>query len=372
MDPLRAEQGVRATALIFIRTDCPVANQAAPEIERVRALYADRGVRFWLVYVDPQEPADRIQAHGREYGLRAPAIRDPDHALVRRAGVHVTPEAAVYVFDGDQPRLTYRGRIDDRVVELGRQRPRATRFDLRDALESDARPQGARTGRHAGGRLRDRGPEIAESLQMHRAAVLVVLALGAAGGLGRSLGTSSLQTAGAAEPVTFTRDVAPIVFTHCAPCHHDGGAGPFPLLSYADVRRRARQIVKVTGARVMPPWPPVEGHGTFKGERRLDPAQIATLARWVEHGAVEGAGADLPAAPVFAAGWPLGTPDLVLTPDRAWTLPAEGGDVFRNFVLPVPLTATAIRARDRDPSGQRPHPPSRQRASGSQRRGPPA
>ena len=142
----------------------------------------------------------------------------------------------------------------------------------------------------------------------------------------------------AAEPVTFTRDVAPIVFTHCAPCHHDGGAGPFPLLSYSDVRRRARQIVKVTGARVMPPWPPVEGHGTFKGERRLDPAQIATLARWVEQGALEGAGADLPAAPVFATGWPLGTPDLVLTPDRAWTLPAEGGDVFRNFVLPVPLT----------------------------------
>ena len=78
----------------------PVANQAAPEIERVRALYADRGVRFWLVYVDPTEPADRIQAHGREYGLLAPAIRDPDHALVRRTGVHVTPEAAVYVFDG--------------------------------------------------------------------------------------------------------------------------------------------------------------------------------------------------------------------------------------------------------------------------------
>ncbi len=173
---------------------------------------------------------------------------------------------------------------------------------------------------------------------MRRAAVLVVLMLAAAGALGRSLGTSSSESAVAAEPVTFTRDVAPIVFTHCAPCHHDGGAGPFPLMSYSDVRRRARQIVKVTGARVMPPWPPVEGHGTFKGERRLDPAQIATLARWVEQGALEGAGADLPAAPVFATGWPLGTPDLVLTPDRAWTLPAEGGDVFRNFVLPVPLS----------------------------------
>ena len=60
---------------------------------------------------------------------------------MRRTGVHVTPEAAVYVFDGDTPRLTYRGRIDDRVVELGRQRPRATRFDLRDALESTLDPK---------------------------------------------------------------------------------------------------------------------------------------------------------------------------------------------------------------------------------------
>jgi AhpC/TSA family len=136
VDPLRAEQGVRAVALVFTRTDCPVANQAAPEIERVRMLYADRGVRFWLVYVDPQESPDRIRAHQREYGLGAPVLRDPDHVLVRQAGVHVTPEAAVYVFDADTPRLAYRGRIDDRVIELGRQRPRATRFDLRDALES--------------------------------------------------------------------------------------------------------------------------------------------------------------------------------------------------------------------------------------------
>ena len=171
---------------------------------------------------------------------------------------------------------------------------------------------------------------------MQHVAVLVVLALAAAG-VGHSLGASSAVADGAAEKVTFTRDVAPVVFTHCAPCHYDGGAGPFPLMSYADVRRRARQIVKVTSAHVMPPWPPVEGHGAFKGERRLDPSQIATLAKWVDDGAIEGAAADLPSSPAFATGWTLGTPDLVLTPDRAWTLPAEGGDVFRNFVLPVPL-----------------------------------
>lgn len=135
VDPLREQAGVRAVALIFTRTDCPVANQAAPEIERVRREYAGRGVRFWLVYTDPRQPVEQVQAHGREYGLHATAIQDPGHLLVQRAGVHVTPEAAVYVFDQGAPRLSYRGRIDDRVAELGRQRPRATSFDLRDAIE---------------------------------------------------------------------------------------------------------------------------------------------------------------------------------------------------------------------------------------------
>ena len=56
---------------------------------------------------------------------------------------------------------------------------------------------------------------------------------------------------------TFAADVAPLVYTRCAPCHHDGGAGPFPLTTYEQVRRRARQIVEATGRRYMPPWPPV-------------------------------------------------------------------------------------------------------------------
>ena len=135
VDPLRAGPGVRATALIFMRADCPLANRAAPEIARVRRLGADRGLRVWLVYVDPQEPAARVRSHLAEYALGEPAVRDPDHVLVERSGVRVTPEAALYVHGPGAPRLVYRGRLDDRVVALGRQRPRATRFDLREADE---------------------------------------------------------------------------------------------------------------------------------------------------------------------------------------------------------------------------------------------
>src|SRR5205814_1227292 len=76
--------------------------------------------------------------------------------------------------------------------------------------------------------------------------------------------------------VTFARDVAPILYRACAPCHHDGGPGPFTLTRYDDARRRAGQIVKVTRDRVMPPWKPEPGP-RFDGERRLTDSEIRTF-----------------------------------------------------------------------------------------------
>lgn len=136
VDALRGAPGVRATVLIFLRTDCPLANQMAPEVERVRKQFDGRGVRVWLVYLDGRQTADEIRRHKHEYGIEAPAIRDSDHHLVRLSEARVTPSAAVYVHEDGARRLVYRGRLDDRVVAPGRMRPRATRFDLRDAIEA--------------------------------------------------------------------------------------------------------------------------------------------------------------------------------------------------------------------------------------------
>src|SRR5690242_13313135 len=91
-----------------------------------------------------------------------------------------------------------------------------------------------------------------------------------------------------AAPITFNKDIASIVFQKCAVCHHPGEVAPFPLLSYSDVKKRARQIETVTKDRFMPPWKSVEGHGRFVGERRLTKEQIDLIVRWVEQGAVEG------------------------------------------------------------------------------------
>jgi cytochrome c553 len=92
-----------------------------------------------------------------------------------------------------------------------------------------------------------------------------------------------------AQLVTFNRDIASIVFAHCAPCHHPGGIGPFPLLSYQDVYKHASQIGQVTQRRYMPPWPPEPGYGDFRDDRRLTDEQIQLIAAWIKQGEAEGA-----------------------------------------------------------------------------------
>jgi hypothetical protein len=117
--------------LLFVGTDCPVSNRYAPEIRRLHAAFSGRGVEFWLVYPNAGDDAASIRSHLAEHDLPLRALRDPAHALVRRAGVRVTPEAAVFTGDGPP---AYRGRIDDRASDLGVSRAAPTRHDLEEAL----------------------------------------------------------------------------------------------------------------------------------------------------------------------------------------------------------------------------------------------
>jgi hypothetical protein len=158
----------------------------------------------------------------------------------------------------------------------------------------------------------------------------IVVAFGAAGigGLERP----------APAPVTFTENIAPIVYQNCVTCHRAGEAAPFPLISYEDVKKHAKTIVKVTGSRFMPPWRAVHGFGDFADERRLTDEQIATIADWFNHGMPEGDRSKLPPLPKFADGWHLGTPDLIVKMPVGFELPASGADVYRNFVVPTNLT----------------------------------
>ena len=151
--------------------------------------------------------------------------------------------------------------------------------------------------------------------------------------------------------VTWSHQIAPLVYNNCTTCHHPGGAGPFSLLTYEDARRWGTQMAAVTSSRYMPPWLPEHGYGDFADERRLTKDEIALIAKWVQTGMAQGDASAAPPAPKYSESWQYGTPDLVLTVERPFTLAASGTDVFRNFVLPYPLKQTHyIRAMEIRPA----------------------
>src|SRR5713226_4994947 len=108
---------------------------------------------------------------------------------------------------------------------------------------------------------------------------------------------ASPPPASAQPRLTFSKDIAPIIWSRCASCHRPGEIGPFSLITYEDVRRRAAQIASVTSRRIMPPWKPEAGKGEFLDERRLTDRELESLQQWIASGASEGDAADLPPMP---------------------------------------------------------------------------
>ena len=138
VDPFAPAAKVRV--FIFVRRDCPVSNRYAPELKRLSDEFAPRGAVFSIVYADPDETSENIRRHLGQYGFPGAVIRDPTHALARRAKATVSPEAAVFSATG---KLLYHGRIDNRFVELGKAMASPTRHDLEDAIGAalDDKPQ---------------------------------------------------------------------------------------------------------------------------------------------------------------------------------------------------------------------------------------
>ena len=137
--------------------------------------------------------------------------------------------------------------------------------------------------------------------------------------------------------ITYTRDIAPILLSHCAGCHRPGEVAPFSLLTYEDAAKRAKWLQQVTERRLMPPWKAEPNFGHFQDEQRLSDTEIQLIAAWTKAGAPEGDAADLPQAPEFPQGWRLGEPDLVIEMPEEFTVPADGRDIFQYFVAPIDI-----------------------------------
>lgn len=137
--------------------------------------------------------------------------------------------------------------------------------------------------------------------------------------------------------ITFSRDIAPILYQNCTTCHRPGQIAPFPLITYEDAQKRARQIAQVTQSRYMPPWKATPGYGDFQHARILTPVQIAALQTWADTGAPAGNLANLPKLPNYPNGWLLGKPDLIVKMPKPFTVPASGPDLQECFVPQVDI-----------------------------------
>src|SRR6059058_2310584 len=138
--------------------------------------------------------------------------------------------------------------------------------------------------------------------------------------------------------VTFTKDVAPILYKSCVECHRPTMFAPMSLVTYDEARPWARSIKQRVAARAMPPWGADAPHGLFKNDPSLTDGEIDTIARWVDGGAPRGDDTDLPATPQFAEGWTIGKPDVVFTMEEEFQIPAEGAIPYQYLRVPTHLT----------------------------------
>ena len=136
--------------------------------------------------------------------------------------------------------------------------------------------------------------------------------------------------------LTFTKDVAPILYKNCVVCHRAGETAPMSLVTYKEVRPWAKSIREKVVSREMPPWFADPGHGQFVNDARLKPAEIETIRAWVDGGAAEGSPKDLPAAPLYNdAAWKFGQPDAVLAMTEEAVIPVDGSVPYRYYVVPT-------------------------------------
>ena len=131
-----APPGARAVVLFFAASDCPVSNRYIPEVERLTKQFEPLGVKVWFVYPNPGDNPNVVRAHDREYSITASTALDNTQSLTRMAQVTTTPEAAVFIPRNGALREVYRGRIDDRYLSLGTERPQATHHDLEEAIRA--------------------------------------------------------------------------------------------------------------------------------------------------------------------------------------------------------------------------------------------
>ena len=317
-----------AVVLVFLGTDCPVGNLYASRLVELNNQYRDRKIAFVGIHSNAHETVEQIAAHAREHSLNFPVLKDDGNVVADMALAERTPE--VVVLDG-LATVRYRGAIDDQYG-VGTRKPAPVHHYLKAALDEIL--TGGRVdvkATDAVGCLLDRVEPTPSKLgagnnSRVRSAAPVIVEARRAEDVGAKVGK-----------VNYASDVAVIVQNRCQNCHRPGEVGPFPLLTYDDLRAHSAMLREVVEERRMPPWHADPRIGHFSNDRSLSARERATLLAWVDQGTPLGDPKAVPAAKTFPEGWTIGTPDLVFETPEPFVVPAQGTVSYVHVRVPSGL-----------------------------------
>jgi hypothetical protein len=278
--------GERGLVVVIRDVLCPVSRRYGSRLARIEEEYRARGFGFLYLNVNAADTAQAAAEEIAAYGFDAPYVLDPAAPLARELAAHTSTEA--FVLDAART-LRYRGAVDDQYgIGYTKREPEVDY--LRDALAAVA----------AGG-LPTVGATIAPGCYL-----------------------SLDESEGAAREVTYHNRVSRIVQAKCQGCHRPSGVGPFPMMSYEQVRARRQMIAFVLADGIMPPWYADRGSGPWRNDFGLSERETADFLAWIDNGAPEGEAADAPLPRRWTDGWTIGEPDAVFRIEEPFAVPAEG------------------------------------------------
>jgi thiol-disulfide isomerase/thioredoxin len=294
----RSRQG-KATVLLFLSTDCPVAMKYTPRINQIVKEFEPQGVAFKAYFPNDLETQTGISAYCSDRSYTFPALLDLGGERAKQLGIDKVP--MVVVLDA-QGKAVYKGAIDDnRDGTMVKQRYLQT--VLKEVLGGQ-KPSFNNTSTFG----------------------CVLMA-------GDPLPAQS--------KVTYAEHIKPIFDRSCVKCHRPGEVALFSLEEYENSRKWAPMAKIVTQSKRMPPWKAVHGYGEFQNENRLSEREIELIKRWADGGAARGDAKKEPPTPKFPAQeWALGTPDAIVAPEKPYNVSAEGQDDYRHFIIKTNYSET--------------------------------
>jgi hypothetical protein len=279
-----------ASAIVMVMHAAGSADVArmAPELAKLQAAYASRGVEFLLVNSNPKDTREAILADAQKNGITARIVQDDNQLVGEQIGA--TRVTETFVVDPKSWKIAYRGPLSA------------------DAVEAVVA-----------------GKEVA-------------VASAAVKGARIDFPARSAKAKAEFAKISYSDTIAPLLERKCIACHQEGGIAPFAMDSYEKVKGFAPMMREAIRTDRMPPWDPDPHVGKFKDDKSLSPDELKTLVHWIEAGAPRGTGPDrLAEVKHVAPEWPLGKPDLILE-IPAYKIPATGVVDYQYPVVANPLT----------------------------------